>query len=105
MAEEEVTLLAEARAKANVIEIDISNLHRYYETRSQNVSKLFWEMTQNLLFEFALAEERFNKIVRDCQIFVNELCTTISGLRNDAESKHNTHTKCANRLNNNLFLL
>jgi hypothetical protein len=48
------------------MEIDISDMHSYYETLSKNASELFWEITQHQSFESALAEERFNEIVRDC---------------------------------------
>jgi hypothetical protein len=87
------------------MEIDISHLRSYYETLSTNVSELVWEITQNQSFESALAEERFNKVVQDCQIFGNEIWTAISGLQNDAEGKENPYTECANRINDDLYLL
>jgi hypothetical protein len=87
------------------MEIDISDMRSHYETLSKNASELFWEITQNQSFESGLAEEHFNDIVRDCQIFDNEIWTAISGLPNDAEGKENAYTECANRINDDLRLL
>jgi hypothetical protein len=74
-------------------------MRNYYETLSKNAPKLFWEITQNQSCKSALAEERFNVILRDCQIFGNEIWTAISGLRNDTEGQDNAHTERANCLN------
>jgi hypothetical protein len=87
------------------MEIDISDMRSYYETQSKNPSELFWKITQNQSFESALAEEPFKEIVRDCVIFGNEIWTTISGLRNDAQGKENAHTERANRINDDIRLL
>jgi hypothetical protein len=81
------------------MEIDSSDMRSYYETLSNIGSELFWEITYNQSFESALAEECFNEIVRDGQIFGNEIWTAISGMRNDAEGNENAHTERANRIN------
>jgi hypothetical protein len=96
---------AEAREQDDAMEIDISDMRSYYETLSKNASELFWEITQNQPFESDLAEEHFNEIVRDCQIFGNEIWTAISGLRNDAQGKEIAHTEHVNRINDDLRLL
>jgi hypothetical protein len=76
-AEEDVRLVAEAREEEDAMEINISEMRNYYETLSKNASELFWAITQNQSFESAVAEERFNIIVRDCQIFGIEIWTAI----------------------------
>jgi hypothetical protein len=79
-AEDDVRLLAEVREEEDAMEIEISDMRSYYETLSKNATELFWEIAQNQSFESVLAEECFNEIVRDCQIFGNEIWTVISGL-------------------------
>jgi hypothetical protein len=69
------------------MEIDITEMHNLYETLSKNAFELFWEINQNQTFKCALAEEPFNVIVQDSQIFGNEIWTAISGLCNNAECK------------------
>jgi hypothetical protein len=88
-----------------MMEIDMSKIRNYYETLSKNASELCSEITQIQSLESAMAEERFNAIVRDCEIFGNEIWTTISGLRNNTESKANADTEHANRINDDLRLL
>jgi hypothetical protein len=74
------------------MEIDFSDMHSYYKAVRKNASELFGEITQNQSFDSSLADDRFNEIVRDCQIFGNEIWTAISRLCNDAEGKENAHT-------------
>jgi hypothetical protein len=87
------------------MEIDICDMRIYYQTLSNHVSELFCEITQNQSCESALAEEYFNEIIRDCQIFIHKIWTVISRLQNDAKGKENAYTECANRINDDLRLL
>jgi hypothetical protein len=104
-AEDDVRLLAEAREEEDAMEINISEMRSYYETLSKNASALFSQITQNHLFESALAEECFHEIVRGGQRFGNEIWTAISGLRNDAEGQENAHTERSNCIKDDLRLL
>jgi hypothetical protein len=104
-AEEDVTFLAEVRQEEDAMEIDISSMRNYYEALSKNAYELIWEITQNQSLETPLAEERFNIIVRDCQMFGNEIWTAIGGLLNDAGSKEQAHAQSADRINDDLRLL
>jgi uncharacterized protein YihD (DUF1040 family) len=79
-------------------------MRRYYETLNKNASELFWKINQNQTFDSPLAELVFHIIVRDCQIFGNEIWTAIRGLQNDAEGKENDHTEHANCIKANLLL-
>jgi hypothetical protein len=103
-AEEDVRLLAEARQEEDAMEIDISEIRNYYDALSKNAVKLFWEITQNQYLETALAEERFKVIVRDCQMFGNEIWTAIGGLRNYAAGKEQGHAQRADCINDDLRL-
>jgi hypothetical protein len=61
-------------------------MHSYYKILIKNASETFWEITHNQSFESAPVEEGFNKIIKDYQVFGNEIWTTISGLRTDDKS-------------------
>jgi hypothetical protein len=52
-----------------------------------------------------MAEEPFNEIFQDYQIFSNEIWTAIRGLRYDAEVKEKAYTERGNRINVNRRLL
>jgi hypothetical protein len=45
-----------------------------------------------------MAEERFNKIIRDCQRFGFEMWSAISRVHNDAEVIENSYSEHANRI-------
>jgi hypothetical protein len=98
-AEEDVKLLADARNDEDAMEIDISHLRDYYETLSKNASELFWEITQDATLQNALTQERFNIIVKDCQMFGHEIWTAIGSLRHDTIGKENAEDKRMNRIN------
>jgi hypothetical protein len=87
------------------MEIDISHLRDYYETLSKNASELFWEITQDASRQNALTQERFNMIVKDCQMFGHEIWTAIGGLRRDTIGKENAQDERMNRINTDLRLI
>jgi hypothetical protein len=72
-AEEAVKLVADARYDEEAMEIDISHLRDYYKTLSKNASELFWDITQDVTLQNALTQERFNMIVKDCQMCGHEI--------------------------------
>jgi hypothetical protein len=104
-AEEDVRLVAEAREEEDVMEIHIFDMCSYYKTLTRNESELFWEITQNDSFESALVEESFNNIVRDCQIFGNQIWTAITGSHRDAEGNEDANIEYTTRINDDLRLL
>jgi hypothetical protein len=104
-AEEDIKLLADARNDEDAMEIDIAHLRDYYETLSKNASELFWEITQDATLQNALTQERFNMIVKDCQMFGHEIWTTIGGLRHDTIGKENAQDERINRINTDLRLI
>jgi hypothetical protein len=104
-AEEDVKLLADARNDDDAMEIDISHLRDYYETLSKNASELFWEITQDVSLQNELTQERFNIIVKDCQMFGHEIWTAIVGLRHDTIGKEIAQDERMNRINTDLRLI
>jgi hypothetical protein len=72
---------------------------------SDNASSLFWEISQSINLQGSYTEGRFRGIVNSCQMFSNDIWTTISGLRRDAESKENAHKERTNCINEDLHLL
>jgi hypothetical protein len=104
-AEEDVKLLADARNDEVAMEIDIFHLRDYYEILSKNASELFWEITQDATLQNALTQERFNMIVKDCQMFGHEIWTAIGGLRDDTIGKENAFDERMNRINTDLRLI
>jgi hypothetical protein len=103
--EEDVKLLADPRNDEDAKEIDISHLRDYDETLSKNASELFWEITQDATLQNTLTQERFNMIVKDCQIFGHEIWTAIGGLRYNTIGKENTQDERMNRINTDLRLI
>jgi hypothetical protein len=87
------------------MEIHIFDMCSYYKTLTRNKSELFWEITQNDSFESALVEESFNNIVRDCQIYGNQIWTPITGSHRDAEGNEDANIECTTRINDDLRLL
>jgi hypothetical protein len=104
-AEDDVKLLADARNDEDAMEIDISHLRDYYETLSKNASELFYEITQDSTLQNALKQERFNMIVKDCQMFGHEIWNASGGLRPDTIGKQNGQDERMYRINTDLRLI
>jgi hypothetical protein len=104
-AENDVKLLAEASQGQDAMEINVADLKQYYQILSDNASSLFWEISQSTNLQGSYIEGRFREIVNSCQMFGNDIWTTISGLKRDAKGKENAHEERTNRINEDLHLL
>jgi hypothetical protein len=104
-AENDVKLLAEASQGQDATENNVTDLKQYYQTLSDNASSLFREISQSMNLQGSYTEGRFREIVNSCQMFGNDIWTTISRLRRDAEGKENVHEERTNRINEDLRLL
>jgi hypothetical protein len=89
-AEQHVHSLALAAANTDAMKIDVMELKTDYVAMSQVGAALFTELSRTIPTTMEETERHFKKIVQVCQVFRNNIWTTIYGLRNDQEGNRNT---------------